>query len=786
VIELLAKSPRGGRKLLLHQHLADTAQAAGLLFRADTRWASSFLRFFKITEADRTRFLLHLRVAAYFHDIGKANQGFQQAMRAATFQRQPVRHEHLSALVLAHTAVQRWLGTNGDLDQDIVAAAVLSHHLKAAPSGDFAVMQSASNGQFALYFAHEQVTNALAAIADIAGLSGELPRLPSSYQPADQHWDAAYENLLTVRAPRFAKAIAKDLSRRALCLAVKAGVIAADSVASAMFREALDLPAWVDEVAHAPPLAADSIERDILRPRIHELDARRGSKRFEYHRFQDGAAGIGDRGLLLAACGTGKTMAAWRWADAVAKRRPIGRVVFLYPTRGTATEGFRDYVGHAPEGTARLVHGTARYELQGMLANPEDRPPSLQGKDLTPTENEDRLFALGLWPKRYFSATVDQFLGFMQHDYRGLCMLPALADAAVIFDEIHSYDTVMWQSLVDFLSAFDVPVLCMTATLPPGRRDDLKELLRTYPDADEQAQLADLQMRERHPRYTLRTVPGEAEAFDAVVAAASAGQRILWVVNTVRRCQALAARLAARLGQKVLVYHSRFKLEDRALRHRDTVAAFQAPLEQAAVATVAVTTQVCEMSLDLDADVLVTEHAPISSLVQRFGRANRHLRRGLEFKAQLIVYPPESALPYPKDELAAAATFLGALTPTAVSQDDLARALVAHAPPGRATRLDTSRFLAGGYFATRGSFRDADDNSSAAVLDCDRDRFIELTSAGEPTDGIQLPVPRKHAEPGPHDGLPPWLGLASGRRYSATYGFIVDDDLLGLVEAEVP
>jgi CRISPR-associated endonuclease/helicase Cas3 len=344
----------------------------------------------------------------------------------------------------------------------------------------------------------------------------------------------------------------------------------------------------------------------------------------------------------------------------------------------------------------------------------------------------------------------------------------------------------MWQSLVDFLSAFDVPVLCMTATLPPGRRDDLKELLRTYPDADEQAQLADLQMRERHPRYTLRTVPGEAEAFDAVVAAASAGQRILWVVNTVRRCQALAARLAARLGQKVLVYHSRFKLEDRALRHRDTVAAFQAPLEQAAVATVAVTTQVCEMSLDLDADVLVTEHAPISSLVQRFGRANRHLRRGLEFKAQLIVYPPESALPYPKDELAAAATFLGALTPTAVSQDDLARALVAHAPPGRATRLDTSRFLAGGYFATRGSFRDADDNSSAAVLDCDRDRFIELTSAGEPTDGIQLPVPRKHAEPGPHDGLPPWLGLASGRRYSATYGFIVDDDLLGLVEAEVP
>jgi hypothetical protein len=51
----------------------------------------------------------------------------------------------------------------------------------------------------------------------------------------------------------------------------------------------------------------------------------------------------------------------------------------------------------------------------------------------------------------------------------------------VIFDEIHSYDAAMWQSLVDFLHAFDVPVLCMTATLPPTRREQLDGLLRAYP-----------------------------------------------------------------------------------------------------------------------------------------------------------------------------------------------------------------------------------------------------------------------------------------------------------------
>jgi CRISPR-associated endonuclease/helicase Cas3 len=196
-----------------------------------------------------------------------------------------------------------------------------------------------------------------------------------------------------------------------------------------------------------------------------------------------------------------------------------------------------------------------------------------------------------------------------------------------------------------------------------------------------------------------------------------------------------------------------------------------------------VTTQVCEMSLDLDADVLVTEHAPVSSLVQRFGRANRHLRRGLEFKAQLIVYPPESALPYPKDELAAAATFLGALTPTAVSQDDLARALVAHAPPGRATRLDTSRFLAGGYFATPAPFRDTDESSAQVILDRDRDAVARAFAAQQPIDGYLVPVPRKHAKRGPHPKLPTWVGHADGSRYSRRYGFIVDDEHLSLIDA---
>ncbi len=765
---LLAKSPRGGRSLTLQQHLLDTEQAAHALFRTDSRWGRSFVRFFKLPDAEHERFLLNLRIAALFHDIGKANDGFLGAVTSSRFVAQSLRHEHLSAIVLAHPDVRGWLAGGAGVDVDVVLAAVLGHHLKAAPSGKWQVLNPKSAVATKLFLSDPQVMSTFERVAAVAGLAPPSLRLPDRYD--HDGWQEAWSWFWDRRVPRFTRELAAPEAhgRLALHLAVKAGVIAADSVASAMVREGKSIEQWIEGVAHAPPLAPNAVQRDIIDPRIAEISRTRP---FKPHKFQDGAAGVGRRGLLLAACGAGKTLAAWRWADAIARAEPIGRVIFLYPTRGTATEGFRDYVAHAPEGDAALVHGTSEYELRGMESNP---PASLEGKDFIPDEGEARLFALGLWSKRYFSATVDQFLSFIEHGYGGLCLLPALADAAVVFDEVHSYDRQMWNALISFLRSFDVPVLCMTATLPPTRRAELGDLLRIYPDESERNELADLEEAERHPRYRLEGVSGETEAFDQVVAAVRAGRRVLWVVNTVRRCQALARRLAKHLDN-VIAYHSRFKLEDRQHRHRDTVDAFRAPAEGEPAPAIAVTTQVCEMSLDLDADVLVTEHAPISSLVQRFGRANRHLRRGRDFRARLITYVADSALPYESDELAAASGFLRAYTGRDVSQRDLADGLAEHSPPGRLSS-GHARFLDGGYFATPGSLRDTDDVGAPVILDRDLARFRDLERRGEPTDGLRLTVPKRFAKEVDEPGLPTWLRVADGSRYDPALGFLVADE----------
>lgn len=766
--QLLAKSPRGSAHLTLLQHLRDTEQAASDLFRVGTRWSRSYLRFFRMTSADHPRFLLNLRLAALFHDIGKANEDFQEAMVARGFKAQSLRHEHLSALLVCDPGMSAWLTQGADVDVDVIAAAVLSHHLKAAEDGDWKVLNPKSASPTRLYFDDEQVRAALARVAAVSGLAPFSGAFPSD-RYVDDAWRPAWEALFA-RATRFDRDIRKkNPERLKLTLAVKAGLIVSDSVSSGMRREGLDIKSWVEGVAHGPALDGDEIDRKVIDPRVKQLDR---SQTFKWHSFQDGAASVGRRGLLLAACGAGKTLAAWRWASSVSKTEEVARVIFLYPTRGTATEGFRDYVAHAPEGEAALVHGTSKYELASMMENP---PESLQGKNVA-DEAEERLFSLRLWNKRFFSATVDQFLGYLEHSYGGLCLLPAFADAAVVFDEIHSYDPRLWNALVTFLERFDVPVLCMTATLPPSRRADIERYLSAYPTAADMPHLQDLSAAEEHPRYRLSPTTKD-EAIEIALAAVRGGQRVLWVVNTVKRCQQLARLLGARLKDQVVVgvYHSRFKLEDRQRRHRGTVDAFRAPGEGDVAPAIAVTTQVCEMSLDLDADILVTEHAPISSMVQRFGRANRHLRRGNDFRASLLTYPPESHRPYDPKELAATSAFLADLSTEFVSQRDLALGLEKHARSERSASGRTA-FLDGGYFATRGALRDSDDFGAAAILDADIGAFKALVAANEPTDGLVLTIPKKYARRPEDAGLPPWLSVADGDRYNPWLGFLVDDE----------
>lgn len=750
---LLAKSPRHGMEVSIPEHSRAVLQAARCIFGNDlpTSLAASWLGFFGLTDDQYPAFLKTLSLASILHDIGKANNGFQNAI--ARKGEQVLRHEHLSTLILWLPEVRAWLEVQ--TEYEMLLSAVLCHHLKVDDHDHF-MQPLVLKDSFYVYSSHTDFVDTLMLAEPVAGQPPDL----SKY---DRQWHFKSLDGENLKRHFYAtgKRLKKDTSYRNLFLAIKSALIAADSAASALVSEDINLEDWIRDSLQQPPLASDEMSRLIIAPRIRQVEQCSG-KAFIPRTFQTEAGKLGSRALLLAGCGAGKTLAAWYWIRRQAQIGRFSRVLFLYPTRATATEGFRDYVSWAGEDEGALLHGTSEYDLTGMFTNPAD---SRTGQDYS---SEQRLYALGFWPKRVFSATVDSFLSFMNLSYSSLCMLPVLADAVVVIDEVHSFDRSMFTSLEQFLKAFpSIPVLCMTASLTSDRQGILTEGcgLELFPKDE----IADLKQQTGASRYTVSIC--SVDPLDEIRTNLMKGKRILQVVNTVARCQQayeIMHDFCVKHGIPVICYHSRYKLEDRKEKHESVIRLFRGRKGAALV----ITTQVCEMSLDLDADVLVTEMAPVPSLIQRMGRCCRVDHPGGR-RGRVLVCEPENERPYIFQEIEQCRDFIAIMAARPeVSQDDLAEYL---------SQMDVEKpqiegrftgFLKSGWYAmgSEESFRDSLDFTVECILDSDVELFKRYRrTQPEKIAGLVVPVPKKYADYENRVGNR--FPIAEARLYSQDTGF---------------
>jgi CRISPR-associated endonuclease/helicase Cas3 len=441
--------------------------------------------------------------------------------------------------------------------------------------------------------------------------------------------------------------------RRLLALA-KVLVLAADVAGSALPKAAEKATAWI-------PI---QLARRSTRSALEALIARRLGGA-QLRPFQENvAASDAPVTLVTAGCGSGKTLGAWAWA---ARQHPQRQFWMTYPTTGTATEGFRDYV-HGADIEARLEHGRAVVDLEifGLAEGDVMR-------------DRDRLDALRAWGVAAITCTVDTLLGLLQNQRKGLYAFPGIADAAVVFDEVHSYDERLFATLLRFLDDLPgIPALVMTASLPAARLAALRTLVarrhgRALHEVSGPPELEAL------PRY--RFLDSETLPIALVGEALGRGEKVLWVSNTVGRCMASGAGLPG------LVYHSRFRYCDRVARHSAVIEAFRQP--GPALAT---TTQVAEMSLDLSADLLVTDLAPVSALIQRLGRLNRRSTPEAPIPVRPFVVLPFAGAPYKRGSLEQASGWLSTLRSRELSQRDLVMAwnqpAVQPPAPGRSSWLD--------------------------------------------------------------------------------------------------
>lgn len=658
--------------VFLPGHLADVHASAVTLLDAT---GDEQLTAFGLDPAVwRQRFSTTVCLAAVCHDLGKANDHFIGMVRRSQDRigkLQGLRHEWVTYFLMQYTELRNWLSQSlpdpATRESDWLAAlwAVTGHHPAFGRPVVPLVPQFGEGLSMQLLTSAPQFTEALNVIRDAIN----LPAAPSIGVRAIDLCNV----IETITSDMTRQGIAwrkmrdstSDKGFRGFVAAVKNCVVAADIAGSAL-----------------PPInASDTTRRDLIssaferRPsrtdldevisdRLRKPDGTVASLRpFQ----QDVATHAGAVTLVKAGCGSGKTLAAYHWAR---ERHPGRRLFICYPTTGTATEGFRDYVfdenDHTSKVGAKLFHSRSGIDESLILGVNEKG----DGNDVLA-----RIDSLKAWETPVVVCTVDLVLGLMTNLRRGLYAWPALAGAIFVFDEIHAFDDLMFGKLLRFLTELrTLPALLMTASLPSHRLEQLKQTVRRA-RGEELVEIGGPEELETLPRYFREQILVDDLVNRVEQEMDQPSQRgpgrVLCVCNTVNRAIAFADRCHA-AGLTPIIYHSRFRYGDRVQRHKAVIERFRSEDRPA----LAICTQVAEMSLDLSATLLITDRAPIPALIQRLGRLNRRARTEADGRRPFIVVDPTNedgkpiVLPYKIEQFEESTKWLDSL-PQFISQRDL-------------------------------------------------------------------------------------------------------------------
>lgn len=387
--------------------------------------------------------------------------------------------------------------------------------------------------------------------------------------------------------------------------------------------------------------------------------------------------------IIEAPMGSGKTEAGLLLAEQLAIRLGVGGLIFALPSMATSDAMFsrtQTWLGHLPDAARNqqsvfLAHSKAHLNEEfGAIP----RSSRFADVEADATKQHDTTALVHDWLtgrkkgvlSNFVIGTIDQVLfTALKSKHLALRHL-GLAGKVVIIDEVHAADHYMAVYLdrtLEWLGAYSVPVILLSATLPGARR---KAMTKAYdvgrgvyveppfvrPGRGQAALPAttSYDALATHTGYPLLTATSSDIPIVEVIndsghrstvqvapldddglaiktlldlKLADGGCAVV-IHNTVSRAQETYELLRASYGDKVTLIHSRFVATDRMIREDRLRRQFGPPTERTTRPErhIVVATQVVEQSLDVDFDLMITDIAPVDLVLQRSGRLHRHLR----------------------------------------------------------------------------------------------------------------------------------------------------------------
>ena len=362
--------------------------------------------------------------------------------------------------------------------------------------------------------------------------------------------------------------------------------------------------------------------------------------------------------IITAPTGEGKTEAALLAASRYCAARGSAGWYFAMPTMGTA-DGLRDRLERL---LARLVEGTPpmlnlMHSLRSLRETPQGwAAADPEARHWAASSRKAILAPFGV-------GTIDQALmGVLRVKHSPLRLLAATTGTLII-DEAHTFDPYMRSllcRLLQWCAARAAPVVLMSATLPQELAAEFFDAYRAgattaaggrdaapqvgypgwacwTPDSGWATSGSRQPLRRWRLGVRLQDTPAadmsETMARRAMEATRGGGC-VMVVRETVAKAQAtyeaaVSAKTTTRSDAncEVVLLHSRFRHSDRRRLTERLIADLGPPgAGRRPGRLVLVATQIVELSLDVDFDLVVTDPAPFAALLQRSGRCHRHMR----------------------------------------------------------------------------------------------------------------------------------------------------------------
>jgi CRISPR-associated endonuclease/helicase Cas3 len=345
--------------------------------------------------------------------------------------------------------------------------------------------------------------------------------------------------------------------------------------------------------------------------------------------------------VIEAPMGMGKTEAALGAAYQLLASGHARGIYFALPTQATSNrihlrmESFIEKISPDSPST-KLIHGNSW--LLSSDGDTAEKIGECHGRNWFASAKKALVAPFGV-------GTVDQALLGVVAAKHFFVRHFALAGKVVILDEVHSYDCytgTLIDTLIQALERLGCTVIILSATLTAGRRSELLCLYNTaeeiepekipYPQISGFCEGAEIDPVAPEPPPS-RTVNiwfiDSSDAENKTSVLAKKGGSVLWICDTVDNAQKEYQRLKSLCDGdvKIGLLHSRFPFQRRETLENEWMERLGKD-STTRCGCILVSTQIVEQSVDLDADLMITELAPTDMLLQRMGRLWRHNRSG--------------------------------------------------------------------------------------------------------------------------------------------------------------